>query len=331
MFDALRLGALIGLATLVACANPSADSTAPLPPKAGAVSISPQPARFVLPDGGELHYLALGPGDWGLSQPPRYRVYVIPGSGCNGLAPIALAYFRGLAEGEVVVVHKRHVDANRWMGSNAKCSQIFVRHDRLDQWAQDARAFVTWHLRQYPPHADQPVALVGISEGAELLPMVAANQPEVVMLALVGSTGLDPLEALQLQALRQSAPEFVAELTRQAADDTKTDDTVWAGRSLGYWRTLLQWRYSQPLLAAQQALWFGFGTEDEAIPLEGLRRFQSRAQAQGRRLCLALFAGADHGLQRHGNDQPLQQYWASVADALSRRKSVVDCAGLMPE
>ena len=330
MFDALRLGALIGLATLVACANPAADPAAPLPPEAGAVSISTRPARFVLPDGGVLHYLELGPGDWGLNAPPRHRVYVIPGSGCNGLAPIARAYFRGLAAGEVVVVHKRHVNINRWMGAHAQCSRAFVQHDRLDRWAQEAKAFVAWHLRQYPPHVDQAVALAGISEGAELLPAVAADQPEVVLLALVGSTGLDPLESLQLQALRQGAPEFVAELERQAADATKSDDTVSAGRSLGYWRALLQWRYSQSLLAAHQALWLGFGTEDASVPLEGLQRFQARAQALGRPLCLAVFEGADHGLQRHGDDQPLQQYWAWVAEALSGKGPAVACASLAP-
>ena len=331
MFDRLRVGALIGLVTLVACASPTADPTAPLLSETGAVSISPQPARFVLPDGGVLHYLALGPGDWGLSEPPRHRVYVIPGSGCNGLAPIARAYFRGLATGEVVVVHKRHVDIKRWMGTDARCSSAFVKHDRLDRWAQEAQTFVAWHLRQYPPHANQAVALVGISEGAEVLPVVAANQPGVVLLALVGSTGLDPLEALQLQALKEGAPGFVAELTRQAADAAKADDTVWAGRSLGYWRTLLQWRYSQPLLDARQTLWLGFGTGDTAVPLEGLRRFQARAQSQGRWLCLALFDGADHGLQRHGGDQPLQQYWAWLAEALGRRDPAVDCAALAPQ
>ncbi|MDZ7938087.1 MAG: hypothetical protein U5M53_07310 [Rhodoferax sp.] len=136
-----------------------------------------------------------------------------------------------------MVLHKRHVDANRWMGSNEQCSSAFVQHDRLDRWAQEAKAFVAWHLRQYPPHTSQAVALVGISEGAEVLPVVAANASEVDVLAVVGSTGLDPLESLQIQALRQGAPKFVAELTRQAALFIKGRRCrLGRERSLGYWR-----------------------------------------------------------------------------------------------
>ncbi len=319
MLRCLGACALVSLAACTAGAPP--PLSAPLSPDTGAVSMG----HFTLSGGGRLSYLSLSPATWGRHERPRFRAYVLPGSGCNGLAPIARAYFRGLSAGEVVVPHKRHVDASRWRGPDASCSLDFVQQDRLDQWASDAKAFVAWHLHQYPLEADQSVALVGISEGAELLPSVAANQPEVALLVLVGSTGLDPLESLQLQALRQGAPDFVDKLSQQAADTTKADDAVWAGRSMGYWRTLLQWRYSQALLEARQTVWLGFGTEDKAVPLEGLKRFQARAQAQERALCLAVFQGADHGLQRQGSDGPLQQYWAAVADTLSRKSEVPNC------
>jgi hypothetical protein len=318
VFDRLRVGALIGLVTLVACASPTADPTAPLLSETGAVSISPQPARFVLPDGGELQYVALTPRHWNLSEPPRHRVYVIPGSGCNGLGGIALDYFQGLGHGEVIVPHKRHVQAMRWRGDNVTCSAAFVRDDNLAQWASDARAFILWHLQHQPLLENQPLALVGVSEGAELLATIANELPQVKLLALVGSSGLDPLEALALQAQRESAPKFMSLLMQNTANLALSDGHTWAGRSMAYWRSLVAWRYSEALLNASYPLMLGFGSQDEAVPLAALRLFELRARAQHRPLCVAVFEGADHSLRQEGIDRPLQHYWALVSDALQR-------------
>ncbi len=325
MFDASRRVALIGLATLVACANPATDSAAPLPPEAGAVSISVRPARFELPDGGELQYVAVTPGHWGLSEPPQHRVYVIPGSGCNGLASIALDYFQGLGQGEVIVPHKRHVDALRWQGDKATCSAAFVRDDNLARWAADATAFIQWHMESHPPRENQPLALVGISEGAELLMGIAGKVPQVKLLAFVGSSGLDPLEALALQAQRAGAPAYIPELAHNTANLVLPDNHIWAGRSIAYWRSLVAWRYSNALLASHQPLLLGFGSQDEAVPLAALRIFESRARAQQRPLCVAVFEGADHSLRQDGIDRPLQHYWALVSDALQRDNPMQAC------
>lgn len=316
---AARLAAALLLGALAA---PIHAQTGPASQDPGPVAIE----RFELADGGRLEFLTFAPAHWGGTEPARFRVYVLPGSGCNGLAPIARAYFRGLRQGEVVVPHKRHVRASLWMGAKADCPDVFVQHDSLPRWALDASAFVAWHLRQHPPRAGQPVALVGVSEGAELLPAVLAGNPALVLLAAVGSTGLDPLEALSLQASRQGAPDFVAELKRRVTDEGQADAAVWAGRSMAYWRDLAHWRYSQALLDSPQTLWLGFGSEDRAVPLEGLRRFQARAQAQGRPVCVAVFQGSDHGLQDKDGDGPLQQFWTGLAQALMGRPPALDCA-----
>ncbi len=314
----LKKAAAFSLAA--AAAAPQAQQAGPVSQDTGPVSF----ARFDLADGGQLEFLTLQPA--GGNRRALFRAYVLPGSGCNGLGPIAPAYFRGLAGGEVVVPHKRHVRAFRWMGALQDCSTAFTDQDRLSQWALDAGAFVAWHLRSHPPVPGQPVALVGISEGAELLPAVQAGHPELALLAAVGSTGLDPLEALSLQAPLQGAPDFVAELKRRVDDAAVADSAVWAGRSMAYWRDLARWRYSQALLDAQQTLWLGFGGDDRAVPLEGLRRFQSRAQAQGRAVCVAVFQGGDHGLRDpDGGDRPLQRFWSALAQALTGRPPGLDC------
>jgi pimeloyl-ACP methyl ester carboxylesterase len=329
VFDRLRVGALIGLVTLVACASPTADPiaepTAPLLSETGAVSISPQPARFALPDGGELQYVALTPRHWGLSEPPRHRVYVIPGSGCNGLASIAIDYFQGLGNGEVIVPHKRHVDAQRWQNNPTTCSSAFLRDDNLKQWAFDATAFIRWHLQHHPLRDNQPMALVGISEGAELIAVIAAELPQVKLLVLLGSSGLDPLEALSAKAEEMGARDFVVNLLKNTADPDMPDAQIWTGRSMAYWRSLVAWRYSDALLAAHPPLMLAFGSQDEVVPLTALRQFESRARAQNRPLCVAVFNDADHSLRVKGNDRPLQHYWALVSDALQRDNPMQAC------
>jgi hypothetical protein len=279
----------------------------------------------VLPDGGELQYVALTPRHWGLSEPPHHRVYVIPGSGCNGLGGIATDYFHGLRHGEVVIPHKRHVDASRWQGQQPVCSEAFERADSLTVWAQDAADFIRWHLQHHPPRENQAVGLVGISEGAELLAGLAAVWPHFKLLGLVGSTGLDPLEALSMQAQRVQAPDFATQLKRRAADSSLPDEYVWADRRLAYWRSLVTWRHSQVLLARAEPLWLGFGGQDSSVPPQGLQRFLQRAKQQGRRLCVVLYADAEHGLQRVGGQGPLQHYWALVADALKRKDPMQAC------
>jgi hypothetical protein len=273
-------------------------------------------ASFELPGGGDLAYVSGLP-----AEPARYRVYVVPGSGCRGMAPIAPAYFEGLRAAEVVVLHKPHVDPARWPGP-PDCGDAFVRHDRLDTWAGEARSFLAWHVQAHPLAAQggegpaMPVVLVGISEGAELVPVLAPVLPASTRVVLVGSTGLDPLEALGLQAQRQAAPDFVFRLRAQVRDLAVPDHHRWAGRSLGYWRSLAAWPLAEPLLRmAGPPVWMGFGEADAQVPLAGLARFVERARARGRSLCVAVFAGADHGLQAPGHDA-LQTLWGWVEGAV---------------
>ena len=55
------------------------------------------------------------------------------------------------------------------------------------------------------PDAVMPQLLIGISEGAELLPALASEVPALAGLVLISASGLDPLEAGTLQAQRLGA------------------------------------------------------------------------------------------------------------------------------
>ncbi len=294
---------------------------------------APQPALaspfFELPDGGRLAYVTRPVAD---EASARYRAYVIPGSGCRGMAPVMAAYFRGLRQAEVVVLHKRHVDPALWPGPR-DCGRAFISHDQLGTWAQEAQAFMTWHLRTHPLPAGAPVILVGISEGAELLPSLAQAVPQATQLVLIGSTGLDPLDALRLQAGRLGAPDFVARMLDQVRDPRVPDEQLLAGRSMAYWRSLANWPLSQPLLNQHRQIWIGFGEHDAQVPLAGLADFVAQAQDRNRLLCVAVVAGADHGLQTPSHDA-LQLLWgwveASVLAGGAAPEGKAPCGPLRP-
>ncbi|MES2886491.1 MAG: alpha/beta hydrolase [Pseudomonadota bacterium] len=273
-------------------------------------------------------FLARQPGPH-LAQ-AAYRVYFLPGSGCRGLAPIADRYFQGLRAAEVVVVHKRHVDPAQWPGPD-DCAERFVAHDNLRAWARDAQAFIQWHLRAHPLAPEQRAVLVGSSEGAELLPSLAPSLPPASPLVLIGSTGLDPLMALRQQAQRLGAPKFVDQMMALTQDGTVPDGARFAGRSVGYWRSLSGWALADPLLQLPNPVWLAFGAADGAVPLAGLKEFARRAQAAERPVCVVVFPEADHGLQRVGADE-VQRLWGWVeAAVLAPTPGPTPCGPGLPE
>jgi hypothetical protein len=234
------------------------------------------------------------------------RVYVVPGSGCTGMAPILPHYFKGLKAREFIVLHKLHVHAADWPRPTP-CRPGFVAQDELASWAHAWRSFMTQDLRERPVPLAR-VVLVGISEGAELLPGLMADWPDVGLSVLLGSTGLDPWDALLMQLQREHDPLFAvsvqARLDAPSGDAAKhapaneassSDERLVGGRTLNYWRTLRHWPVAVPLGTSRTPTLVLMGDADGVQATEGLTRF---AQEQRRPwLCTRMVAGADHGLR----------------------------------
>ncbi|MBV8656768.1 MAG: alpha/beta hydrolase [Burkholderiales bacterium] len=240
-------------------------------------------------------------------QPTRYRVFVIPGSGCAGMAPIADRYFAGLQHAEVIVLHKPWVDPDQWPAPH-NCPASFVQQDDLASWLRVARAAIRQYSDERP--STLPVVLVGISEGAELLPALAADQPDVKAVVMISNAGLDPAEVGAMQAERLGQKSAWDALLATAASD-RPDSAVVEGRTLRYWRSLLHWRVLQPLLDLKVPILQAWGGQDALIPASAYARFQALAAQREAGDCAMTFADADHGLQAGDKDE-VQVVWGRV-------------------
>jgi hypothetical protein len=242
-----------------------------------------------------------------LLEPERYRVIVIPGSGCTGLAPIADRYFAGLTHARVLVLHKPGVNP-AWWPAPRSCPYRFVATDSLESWRDAASVALSEYLQKHP--SDLPLVLVGISEGAELLPHLATKIPGVSALVIIGSSGLDPaaVAALQAQRLGQLPTwQSVVDLARGSRAGTQ----IVQGRTLRYWREMLAWRMEDLLANVSLPLMQLWGGHDASVPVAAYEQGSARLRARAAPYCGTAFEAADHGLQEPGHDH-LQWAWARL-------------------
>ncbi len=257
-----------------------------------------------------------------LLPPARYRVIVVPGSGCAGMAPIAPRYFAGLLHAEVLVLHKPWVSPFSATDS-AECSPTFVQADALGAWANHASAALQAYAAEHANEPRLPQWLVGLSEGAELLPILASEVPQLAGLVLIGASGLDPVSALQWQAQRLGAGTAWRRLADVQAGK-EPDSTVYEGRSLRYWRDLWRWPLEEPLLQSPWPILQVWGGADALVPPDAYERFAHKARHRAAPYCDWRMPEADHGLQKPGRDG-VQQVWAWL-EQWGRTKVLPDCA-----
>lgn len=312
----LRNQASLALAFLLCGAQAGYAGAAPVPlgqalPEGWRVEALPVPSSAA-PDG---QILALARAE--RTAPLRYRVIVVPGSGCAGMGPVADRYFAGLLHGQVLVLHKSGVHPMDSTPAHA-CPLSFVRRDALGAWQTAARAALQGYEAAHPPTV--PTVLVGISEGAELLPGMAAVVQGLQAVVLIASSGLDPREAGALQAQRLGYGADWDALGALQVNPSAADDLVVQGRSLRYWRDLWQWPLQQPLVHGPWPLLQAWGESDELVPPVAYERFAQRmsgAIRAGERTapwCTLRLPGADHGLQSAQGATPdgVQRVWAAV-------------------
>lgn len=241
-----------------------------------------------------------------LAAPTRYQAIVIPGSGCGGMAPIADRYFAGLLHARINVLTKPWVDPAAWPAPMV-CSDQFIARDSLKDWLSLAQQTLD-RLAAADPAL--PIVLIGISEGAELLPALAAGRANVSLLVLIGSPGLDPADVAARQFARLGAADQWAALTTKS-QSASPDTSIVHGRQLRYWRELIDWHVAEPLMTSGIPKLMAWGMQDALIPPAAFAESAQRWADVPAQLCTMAFDDADHGLQSAKRDG-LPLVWAQV-------------------
>ncbi len=240
-----------------------------------------------------------------LLPPARYRLLLVPGSGCRSLAPSVDRLAAGLMHAEVFILQKPYLGTAAAPAGD--CPVEFVQTDRLGAWLTRARRLTAMAL-QHSPSA-LPLVLAGLSEGAELLPGLAAALPQADLLVMVGHAGLDPAEAGAMQAQRQGAGAHWDALMREAAQGASVADRLAEGRHLRYWADLHGWALRQPLLDDPRPLLQAWGGQDALMPQAAYAAFATQARERAGGYCSLRFDTADHELRSPQRDH-LQTVWA---------------------
>lgn len=255
-----------------------------------------------------------------LRAPARWRVLIVPGSGCESLARSADRLARGLRQAQVLLLQKPALSA-----PGQACSRAHLLADNLADWQQRALRLAAQGLAA--TDASLPLVLVGLSEGAELLPGLVAARPEAVSLVLVGHAGLDPAEAGALQAERLGQATAWRSLMAEARG-ARDDDALLQGRHWRYWQVLQRWPLRSPLLADPRPLLQAFGGADALMPSTAYQRFADAARRRGGPFCAIRFPQADHELREASGDR-LQQLWRWLdqAAATAEPGATIDLQG----
>ncbi|HJV02328.1 MAG TPA: prolyl oligopeptidase family serine peptidase [Burkholderiaceae bacterium] len=278
-------------------------------------SASKVPAQqFQFGDGGRAIFFSL---DKSISLEPAGKpetfVFVISGSGCTSMQYFLPRYFRGL-EGEsgplrIFILQKRFIEERTWSRTSG-CSREFVKADHPSRWISDQTEFIhaQLDLAQRNHASPQRIAIVGISEGGDIVPVLAQAIPGVTHAVIIANGGMNPLDAYRLQAEKHGFAAALSALDDPPADPDAPMRAI-GGRTWRYWAELRTLRHTENLLALSIPIWMAMGDADRAVPVESALYLRDQFALHGKtNLTLKVYPGADHGLQA-GNFIYLLNFW----------------------
>lgn len=260
--------------------------------------------QFHFDDGGAALYFVLDKRarQEALSDIPPYPdtyLFVIPGSDCASMRGMLPDYFNGLdgASGalRIFILHKRFITTH----ATQRCTTAFMQADHPSQWLADQSEFIRTELAAAKAGGQMPrrIAIVGISEGAEIAPILARRIPGITHLALLGNGGMNPFDAYRLQMERHGFRHALQDIARLCMDTA--DDVEAAERTCRYWNELRDIRHTDNLLALDIPVFIAMGEADTMVPIDSAWFIRDKFAAYGKtNLQLLTFPDTGHDFRR---------------------------------
>jgi len=289
---------LAALCTLVmqGCATPRQNTSVPA-------------RQFTFADGGQAAYFVVdkrhaSDGD----KAPSIVIFVVGGSDCISFQPLLPAYFNGLdaKPGSVIrlfLLQKRFVAPSR---SSDDCGQEFIEADHPSRWIADQAEFMRTQLDMARINDQWPrkIVALGISEGAEVAPVLALRIPSITHVSLLANGGMDPVDAFRLQADRYGFSGDAAQVVAVCNGSADSAGIHAAGRTCRYWQEMQATRQMDNLLTLDIPVFAAMGETDRFVPIESLWLLRNRFAAAGKHnLTTYTVPGADHDFRQDGVSQ----------------------------
>jgi esterase/lipase len=277
------------------------------------------PARnFSFADGGHAIYFSLDKnleGDRFSTDIPGNTIstylFVVAGSDCTSMQYFLPDYFHGL-EGEsgplrIFILQKRFITAHTW-GRFLGCGHEFSGMDHPTRWIEDQDEFIHAQLTHAKKNniAPKRIVVMGISEGGDIVPILAQRIEAVTHAVILANGGMNPLDAYRLQAKKQGfeAALHTLDVALSSNSETETKHSEINGRTRRYWTELKKMTHTDNLLGLSIPLLMAMGDADQAVPVESALYLRDRFLAcQKSNLTLWIYPDADHGLQQHGQSR----------------------------
>lgn len=269
------------------------------------------PQIFHFRDGGSAQYFIIDKRlqDSGSSfnavDPIETYLFVIGGSDCSSMSYFLPQYFRGL-EGEsgglrIFVLQKRFIERRTW-GRFSGCSDEFIRTDYPERWIADQTEFIKMQLAGGDPaRVSRRIVVMGISEGGDIIPVLAQRIKGVTHAVILSNGGMDPLDAYRLQAKKHGFSDSLAALellTQTPPSDPDAKVHRINGRTWRYWSQLRDLKHTENLLALQIPILMAMGEVDQAVPIESAWYLRDQFARHGKsNLTLLTYPDANHALQ----------------------------------
>lgn len=231
---------------------------------------------------------------------PKGTIYFVGGSGCASLRFFLRQYFAALpGSWRIFAAQKAGIDP---FSTGFGCSREFESHATLPEIFRRNREALDVVIAR----RGKVDALFGVSEGGGLAVALAAENPKIPRLVIIGSGGLTMREDLGLLARRAGFPIGAEELRSKFAD-IASDPQSLEKRLLGlpylYWSSSLDKDPMPFYLRVSQPARVFFGEKDQSVPVESARALRDRLNAAHRtNIEVEIVEGASHTLVRDGKD-----------------------------
>lgn len=256
--------------------------------------------RFAFADGGTARYFVLDKSS-STARPPSTYLFMIPGSDCGSMDGVLPGYFAGLegraGAARIFILHKRFIGPD----AQGNCSEDFTRADHPTRWLADQEEFIRAELAAARVNGQSPdrIVIAGMSEGAEIAPVLARRIPGVTHVALLANGGMNPFDAYRAQMQRHGFHHALADIKRLCA--TPSDTILVAERTCRYWLELQAIRHADNLLALDIPIFVAMGEEDPLVPIESAWFIRDKFATEGKKnLHLLTIPGTGHDFRLQG-------------------------------